>query len=205
MGYQDRFTAEEIADFEEKLLEQIGKNRTDFHHPLWEDGRFVYEVLPYFGYKSDFWILDEFLSEKFYDNMLIVCAVIENLRAVHNYMMVPYVLEKVPKHAWYDTKFMFLHNVVCADVTALEFVPDELKTSEVIMNGIYQVPRQQDFYEADYIIGYKKVLDCAPLALWKDAAFVKQVQEELCSTFTYIHREKDLQAIIEYIAVKTGE
>ena len=172
---------------------------------MWEDSRFVYEVLPYFGYKSDFWILDEFLSEKFYDNMLIVCAVIENLRAVHNYMMVPYVLEKVPQHAWYDMKFMFLHNVVCADVTALEFVPDELKTSEVIMNGIYQVPRQQDFYEADYIIGYKKVLDCAPLALWKDAAFVKQNQEELCSTFTYIHREKDLQAIIEYIAVITGE
>ena len=139
MGYKEIFTEEEILALEERLLKLMGKKREDFSLLLWEDFNFVYNALPYFDYKSNYWVLDEFISEKFYDNMLVVCAIIKNLRDVHNHIGVSYVLKNVPKHAWYEEKFMFLHNVVCADITALEFIPEELKTSDVIMNGKYQV------------------------------------------------------------------
>ena len=199
MGYRDRFTETEIVNLENQLLDAMGKSRENFKEVLWEDFHFVYGALPYFYYDSNFWILHEFVSEKFYDNMLVVCAILKNLQAEHNFLGIELVLQSIPKHAWYEQSFQFMHNVVCADVSALEYAPVELITADAIMNGIYQVPHQCNFCEQDYFEGYKKVISCAPKCLWQDEKFVATVKKAMNSTFTYINRLDDLEKILQYI------
>ena len=93
MGYKEVFSKEDILDIENKLLDAMERKRSDFKDPLWEDFNFVYNALPYFKYDCvSFWLLDQFVSETFYDNMLIVSRIIKNLRAVNNLIDVEDVL-----------------------------------------------------------------------------------------------------------------
>ncbi len=202
MGYQERFTKEEIVDFENRLLELMGKARTDFSEPLWENGNFVFNALPYLDYKHGFWVVEEFISEKLYDKMLIVCHLIENLRAAHNYIFVSGVLRRVPASAWADETF--LHNVVCADITAIEYIPDEFKTAGVIMNAIYQVPKQEDFYEECYAGRYIDIIGWVPVCLWEDGDFVEGLKKEFTKVYGYIQREKDLERVLAAVDKKLG-
>jgi hypothetical protein len=203
MGYKELFTAEEILDIEEKFLGAMNRKRSDFKDPLWEDFNFVYNALPYFDYGDDFWLLDQFVSETFYDNMLIVSRIIKNLRASNNLTDVENVLSNVPEHAWYEQTFMFLHNVMCADISALEYAPKELLTDEVILAAITQVPHQADFIEEDYILGYKKIINCAPADLWKNNEFTEKFKKEMRRVFTYVNRMDDLNDILSVIDSKT--
>jgi hypothetical protein len=202
MGYKDIFTEEQILDIENVTLVGMKRKRDDFKDPLWEDFDFVYNALPYFEYGDAFWLLDEFVSETWYGNMLIVCEIIKNLRDAHNYIGVESVLKRVPKHAWYEQSFMFLHNVMCADISALEYAPKELLTDEVILAAITQVPHQADFIEEDYILGYKKIIKCTPSELWKNDDFTKKFKEEMRDVFTYIDRIDDLNKILRIIGSK---
>ena len=202
MGYKDYFDEEELLKIENQLLEILEAKRDDFTEPLWEDFNFIYKSLPYLNYKSNFGYTLELVSEKFYSNMLVVCALIENLRSAHNFIGVECVLERVPKEAWYEKTFAFLHNVECADITALDYCPKELIDKDVIMNAIYQVPRQEDFYEEFYIKKFLYVVDKVPVNLWKDEKFVKELKEEFTSTYNYINRLDDLKVILEAIEAK---
>lgn len=204
MGYKELFTEEEILDIEDKLLGAMGRKRTDFKEPLWNDFNFVYDALSGFQYDfNSFWLLDEFVSETWYDNMLIVCAIIENLRAANNHMGVDLVLGSIPEHAWYEQSFMFLHNVMCADISALKYAPEELLTDEVILAAITQVPHQADFVEEDYILGYKKIIECTPAHLWKNKDFTEKFKKEMRNVFNYIHRPNDMDEILSVIDSKT--
>lgn len=203
MGYKELFSKEEIFDIEEKLLGAMECKRSDFKDPLWEDFNFVYNALPYFQYGDGFWLLDEFVSETWYDNMLIVCEIIQNLRTAHNYMGVDFLLSRVPEHAWHEQSFMFLHNVMCADISALKYAPEELLTDEVILAAITQVPHQSDFFEEDYIRGYKTIIECTPVHLWKNKDFTEKFKEEMRNVFTYVNRMDDLNEILNVIDSKT--
>ena len=179
MGYKELFSEEEILDIEEKFLGAMNRKRSDFKDPLWEDFNFVYNALSGFHYDfNSFWLLDEFVSETWYDNMLIVCAIIKNLRAANNPLGMELVFDKIPEHAWYEQSFMFLHNVMCADISALKYAPEELLTVEVILAAITQVPHQSDFFEEDYISGYKTIIECTPVHLWKNKDFTEKFKEE---------------------------
>ena len=202
MGYKELFSKEEIFDIEEKILGAMERKRSDFKDPLWNDFNFVYNALPYFQYRDGFWLLDEFVSETWYDNMLIVCAIIKNLRAANNHMGLDLVLSSIPEHAWYEQSFMFLHNVMCADISALEYAPKELLTDEVILAAITQVPHQADFCEEDYILGYKTIIDCTPIHLWKNKDFTEKFKEEMSNVFTYVNRMDDLNEILNVIDSK---
>ena len=204
MGYKELFTAEEILDIEEKFLGAMNRKRSDFKDPLWEDFNFVYNALSGFHYDfNSFWLLDEFVSETWYDNMLIVCAIIKNLRAANNHMGLDLVLGSIPEHAWYEQSFMFLHNVMCADISALKYAPEELLTEEVILAAITQVPHQSDFFEEDYISGYKTIIECTPVHLWKNKDFTEKFKEEMRNVFTYVNRMDDLNEILNVIDSKT--
>ena len=204
MGYKELFTEEEILDIEETLLGAMNRKRSDFTDPLWEDFNFVYNALPGFQYDfNSFWLLDEFVSETWYDNMLIVCAIIKNLRAANNHMGLDLVLGSIPEHAWYEQSFMFLHNVMCADISALKYAPEELLTDEVILAAITQVPHQSDFFEEDYISGYKTIIECTPVHLWKNKDFTEKFKEEMRNVFTYVNRMDDLNEILNIIDSKT--
>ena len=204
MGYKELFSEEEILDIEEKFLGAMNRKRSDFKDPLWEDFNFVYNALSEFHYDfNSFWLLDEFVSETWYDNMLIVCAIIKNLRAANNPLGMELVFEKIPEHAWYEQSFMFLHNVMCADISALKYVPEELLTDEVILAAITQVPHQSDFCEEDYILGYKAIIECTPVHLWKNKDFTEKFKEEMRNVFTYVNRMDDLNEILNVIDSKT--
>jgi hypothetical protein len=203
MGYKELFTEEEILEIEETLLGAMGCKRTDFNDPLWNDFNFVYNALSHFQYGDGFWLLDEFVSETFYDNMLIVCEIIHNLRAANNHMDVDYLLGRVPEHAWHEQSFMFLHNVMCADISALKYAPEELLTDEVILAAITQVPHQADFVEEDYILGYKTIIECTPVHLWKNNDFTEKFKEEMRFVFSYINRLDDMDEILSIIDSKT--
>lgn len=204
MGYKELFSEEEILDIEEKFLGAMNRKRSDFKDPLWEDFNFVYNALSGFHYDfNSFWLLDEFVSETWYDNMLIVCAIIKNLRAANNPLGMELVFEKIPEHAWYEQSFMFLHNVMCADISALKYAPEELLTEEVILAAITQVPHQSDFFEEDYISGYKTIIECTPVHLWKNKDFTEKFKEEMRNVFTYINRMDDLNEILSVIDSKT--
>ena len=204
MGYKELFSEEEILDIEDKLLGAMGRKRTDFKEPLWNDFNFVYDALSGFQYDfNSFWLLDEFVSETWYDNMLIVCAIIKNLRAANNHMGVDLVLGSIPEHAWYEQSFMFLHNVMCADISALKYAPEELLTDEVILAATTQVPHQADFCEEDYILGYKTIIECTPAHLWKNKDFTEKFKEEMRNVFNYINRPDDLDEILSIIDSKT--
>ena len=204
MGYKELFTEEEILDIEEKLLGAMNHKRSDFKNPLWEDFNFVYNALSGFHYDfNSFWLLDEFVSETWYDNMLIVCAIIKNLRAANNPLGMELVFEKIPEHAWYEQSFMFLHNVMCADISALKYAPEELLTEEVILAAITQVPHQSDFFEEDYISGYKTIIECTPVHLCKNKDFTEKFKEEMRNVFTYVNRMDDLNEILNIIDSKT--
>ena len=204
MGYKEVFSKEDILDIENKLLDAMERKRSDFKDPLWEDFNFVYNALPYFKYDCvSFWLLDQFVSETFYDNMLIVSRIIKNLRAVNNLIDVEDVLSNVPEHAWYEQSFMFLHNIMCADISALKYAPEELLTDEVILAATTQVPHQADFIEEDYILGYKKIINCAPADLWKNKDFTEKFKEEMRNVFTYVNRMDDLNEILSIIDSKT--
>ena len=204
MGYKELFTAEEILDIEEKFLGAMNRKRSDFKDPLWEDFNFVYNALSGFHYDfNSFWLLDEFVSETWYDNMLIVCAIIKNLRAANNPLGMELVFEKIPEHAWQDQSSMFLHSVVCADISALKYAPEELLTDEVILAAITQVPHQSDFIEEDYILGYKTIIECTPAHLWKNKNFTEKFKEEMRNAFTHVNRPNDLNKILRAIDSKT--
>ena len=204
MGYKEIFTEEQILDIENATLGVMKRKRGDFKDPLWTDFNFVYNALPGFQYDfNSFWLLDEFVSETWYDNMLIVCAIIENLRAANNHMGLDLVLGSIPEHAWYEQSFMFLHNVMCADISALKYAPEELLTDEVILAAITQVPHQADFCEEDYILGYKKIIECTPAHLWKNKDFTEKFKEEMRNVFTYVNRMHDLNEILSIIDSKT--
>lgn len=203
MGYKEIFTEEQILDIENATLGVMKRKRGDFKDPLWTDFNFVYNALPYFEYGDDFWLWDEFISETWYDNMLIVCAIIENLRAANNHMGVDLVLGSIPEHAWYEQSFMFLHNVMCADISALKYAPEELLTDEVILAATTQVPHQADFCEEDYILGYKTIIECTPAHLWKNKDFTEKFKEEMRNVFTYVNRMDDLNEILNIIDSKT--
>ena len=204
MGYKELFSEEEILDIEEKFLGAMNRKRSDFKDPLWEDFNFVYNALSGFHYDfNSFRLLDEFVSETWYDNMLIVCAIIKNLRAANNPLGMELVFEKIPEHAWYEQSFMFLHNVMCADISALKYAPEELLTEEVILAAITQVPHQSDFFEEDYISGYKTIIECTPVHLWKNKDFTEKFKEEMRNVFTYVNRMDDLNEILNIIDSKT--
>ena len=204
MGYKELFSEEDILDIENKLLGAMKRKRSDFKEPLWNDFNFVYNALPFFQYDCNaFWLLDEFVSETFYDNMLIVCAIIKNLRASHNHLGVDFVLGRVPEHAWHEQSDMFLHNVMCADISALKYAPDELLTDEIILAAITQVPHQSDFFEEDYILGYKTIIECTPDPLWKNKVFTEKFKNEMRNVFNYINRVADMNEIISIIDSKT--
>ena len=204
MGYKELFSEEEILDIEEKFLGAMNRKRSDFKDPLWEDFNFVYNALSGFHYDfNSFWLLDEFVSETWYDNMLIVCAIIKNLRAANNPLGMELVFDKIPEHAWYEQSFMFLHNVMCADISALKYAPEELLTEEVILAAITQVPHQSDFFEEDYISGYKTIIECTPVHLWKNKDFTEKFKEEMRNVFTYVNRMDDLNEILNIIDSKT--
>ena len=203
MGYKEIFTEEQILDIENVTLGVMKRKRGDFKDPLWTDFNFVYNALPYFDYGDDFWLWDEFVSETWYDNMLIVCAIIKNLRAANNHMGVDLVLGSIPEHAWYEQSFMFLHNVMCADISALKYAPEELLTDEVILAATTQVPHQADFCEEDYILGYKTIIECTPAHLWKNKDFTEKFKEEMRNVFTYVDRIDDLNEILSIIDSKT--
>ena len=204
MGYKELFSEEEILDIEEKFLGAMNRKRSDFKDPLWEDFNFVYNALSGFHYDfNSFWLLDEFVSETWYDNMLIVCAIIKNLRAANNPLGMELVFEKIPEHAWYEQSFMFLHNVMCADISALKYAPEELLTEEVILAAITQVPHQSDFFEEDYISGYKTIIECTPVHLCKNKDFTEKFKEEMRNVFTYVNRMDDLNEILNIIDSKT--
>ena len=204
MGYKELFSEEEILDIEEKFLGAMNRKRSDFKDPLWEDFNFVYNALSGFHYDfNSFWLLDEFVSETWYDNMLIVCAIIKNLRAANNPLGMELVFEKIPEHAWYEQSFMFLHNVMCADISALKYAPEELLTEEVILAAITQVPHQSDFFEEDYISGYKTIIECTPVHLWKNKDFTEKFKKEMRNVFNYVNRMDDLNEILSVIDSKT--
>jgi hypothetical protein len=203
MGYKEIFTEEQILDIENATLGVMKRKRGDFKDPLWTDFNFVYNALPYFEYGDDFWLWDEFISETWYGNMLIVCDIIKNLRDAHNYIGVESVLKRIPEQAWYEQSFMFLHNVMCADISALEYAPKELLTDEVILAAITQVPHQADFCEEEYILGYKTIIECTPAHLWKNKDFTEKFKEEMCNVFTYVNRMDDLNEILSVIDSKT--
>jgi hypothetical protein len=203
MGYKEMFSKEDILDIENKLLDAMERKRSDFKDPLWNDFNFVYNALPYFEYGDDFWLLDEFISETWYDNMFIVCAIIENLRDAHNYIAVNSVLRRIPKQAWFDESSMFLHNVICTDISALKYVPQELLTDEVILAAITQVPHQVDFIEEDYMLEYQKIIECTPTNLWKNNEFTEKFKEEMHTVFTYINSPYELDEILSIIDSKT--
>ena len=204
MGYKELFTAEEILDIEEKILGAMNRKRSDFKDPLWEDFNFVYNALSGFHYDfNSFWLLDEFVSETWYDNMLIVCAIIKNLKAANNPLGIELVFEKIPEHAWHEQSFRFLHNVMCADISALKYAPEELLTDEVILSAITQVPHQANFVEEDYIRGYKTIIESTPAHLWKNKDFTEKFKEEMRNVFTYVNRMDDLNEILNVIDSKT--
>ena len=198
MGYKEMFAEEEVFDFENQLLELMGSERDDYADPLWNDINFVLNALPYFDYKSGFGILDEFVSENFYDNVFVVCAIIKNLRAVHNYIGIEYVLGNVPEHAWSNQASMFLHNVMCADITALQFAPEDTLTEKIIIGAL----SQYDFVEKNYILGYTKIVECIPTSLWKNNDFMETIKEKIRSVFTYVNRLDDLNEILKLIDSK---
>jgi hypothetical protein len=113
MGYKEVFSKEDILDIENKLLDAMERKRSDFKDPLWEDFNFVYNALPYFKYDCvSFWLLNQFVSETFYDNMLIVSRIIKNLRAVNNLTDVEDVLSNIPEHACMSNPLCFILSVI---------------------------------------------------------------------------------------------
>ena len=113
------------------------------------------------------------------------------------------VLGSIPEHAWYEQSFMFLHNVMCADISALKYAPEELLTDEVILAAITQVPHQSDFIEEDYIHGYTTIIESTPVHLWKNKDFTEKFKDEMSNVFTYVNRMDDLNAILSIIDSKT--
>jgi hypothetical protein len=118
-------------------------------------------------------------------------------------MGVDLVLGSIPEHAWYEQSFMFLHNVMCADISALKYAPEELLTDEVILAATTQVPHQADFCEEDYILGYKTIIECTPAHLWKNKDFTEKFKEEMRTVFSYINRPNDMDEILSVIDSKT--
>jgi hypothetical protein len=118
-------------------------------------------------------------------------------------MGVDFVLSRVPEHAWHEQSFMFLHNVMCADISVLKYAPEELLSDEVILAAITQVPHQADFFEEDYILGYKTIIECTPVHLWKNKDFTEKFKEEMRNVFTYVNRMDDLNEILSMIDSKT--
>ena len=181
----------------------MNRSREEFKEPLWNDFNFVYEALDYFKYIDGFWILDGFISEIWYDNMLIVCTIIKKLRAAHNHIGLRSLLKRIPRHAWFDKSSMILHNVMCTDISALEYAPKELITADVIFAAITQVPHQADFAQEDYLLGYKTIIECTPAHLWEDKDFTEKFKKEMHSVFTHVNRIDDLNEILSVVDSKT--
>jgi hypothetical protein len=202
MDYRERFSEEEIFAFENQLLTLMGCERDDFAEPLWSDVNFVLNALPYFDYKDGFGLVEIFVADNFFDNVFVVCEIIKQLRAVHNYIGVECVLEQIPEHAWYEQTFMFLHNVMCADITALQYAPEDTLTEDILVGALYQVPHQYDFVEEDYVLGYTKIVECVPAALWGNKDFVEKMKKAIRTTLTYVNRLDDLEQILALIDTK---
>lgn len=62
----------------------------------------------------------EFISDKFFSNMFIVCTLIDNIWETHNFITLSLVYARIPLKAWYDETF--LYNVVCNNYYALEYI-----------------------------------------------------------------------------------
>ena len=72
MSYKDVFEENEILNFENEILSGMNKTRDDFNDELWNNFNFLYEALSYFDYGKGFWVVLEFVNEKFYSSMFIV-------------------------------------------------------------------------------------------------------------------------------------
>ena len=202
MNYREMFPEEEILDFENQLLSLMGCDREEFADPLWDDIHFVLNALPYFNYKDGFGLVEIFVADNFYGNMFVVCEIIKNLRAVHNYIGVECVLENVPTQAWYDQTLLFLHNVMCTDITALQYAPEDTLTEKVLIGAVSQVPHQYDFVEEYYVLGYTKIVECVPAVLWENKEFAQRMKDAIRVPLTYVNRLEDLAQIVALIDSK---
>ena len=135
--------------------------------------------------------------------MFIICSLLENLIKTHNTMGSFLVLSSVPVNTWYDETF--LHNVVCSDIHALKYIPEELKTSEVIMNSLYLVPKQEDFNEHRYFNRYSYVIEYTPKVLWEDLDFVEKIKNEFTKIKEYVNVKNDIDELLNLIDTKVNK
>ena len=157
----------------------------------------------YFKYDRNFYIYFELIEDKFYNNMFIICSLLENLIKTHNTMGSFLVLSSVPVNTWYDETF--LHIVVCSDIHALKYIPEELKTSEVIMNSLYLVPKQEDFNEHRYFNRYSYVIEYTPKVLWEDLDFVEKIKNEFTKIKEYVNVKNDIDKLLNLIDTKVNK
>ena len=200
MRYKEMFTEEEILAFENQILKLMKKSRNDFLEPLWDDFNFVIEAIQYFDYKQGIYSTIEFISDKFFSNMFIVCALIDNIWEVHNFIALSLIYERIPLKAWYDETF--LYNVVCNNYYSLEYIPNELLTIEVVKNALSQVPRLQDFDENGYLNGYMNIIYTIPNHKWGDQLFIGELKIEIIKIYNFINRPDDLKTLLELIDSK---
>ena len=113
--------------------------------------------------------------------MFIVYTLIDNIWETHNFIALSLAYERIPLQAWYDGTF--LYNVVCNNYYALEYIPNELFTIEVVKNELIQVPRLQDFDEN----GYMNIIYKIPNHKWSDQLFIGELK---------INRPDDLKTLL---------
>ena len=184
-------------DIEDRLLEIIERKREDFTEPLFSDFNFVLESVDFLNYNEYFKMCYELIDPKFYNNMFVVCELLDNLRVRNNIEGTYYVLKNVKYETWYDETF--LHNVVCSDIRALEFIPDELKTNQVIMNSFYQSPRQVNFEEEKYYMKYLYIINLIPSSFWSNNEYVNELITYLNNLKKYIGIKDQIDMIIKKI------
>ena len=134
--------------------------------------------------------------------MFIISNLLENLRKAKNIMGSFLVLSSVPVNAWNDE--MFLHNVVCSDIHALKYIPEELKTKDVIMNALYLVPTQENFDEYDYYNRYFNIIEYTPKLLWKDSNFVENIKKEFTKILEFVNVKNDILKLFDLIESKVN-
>lgn len=107
--------------------------------------------------------------------MFIVCTLIDTIWETHNFIALSLVYERIPLQVWYDETF--LYNVIYNNYYALEYIPNELFTIEVLKNALIQVPRLQDFDENGYLNGYMNIIYKIPNHKWSDQLFIGELKK----------------------------
>ena len=168
-------------EYEEYVFKTTYRPIEEYTYPLWSDPSFCFDALCYCASKGQVWDLMEFIDDNLWGDLSVILEAMNNIIDNGQVSLLPAVYEKVPKEKWRDEEF--LDAAIPYDIHALDYVPRDARTKELMLLAFAEMPEQLKFNIVAYVDGYEYLIKKTPDEVFADKEFVDKLLRYLRNSY----------------------